>query len=155
MEIYLVRHGHSEDQQPGETDAERDLTEKGHRQAGALANWLMRHDIAPAQLYCSPLNRAVQTAEPLASALNLDLNTDERLSGGRIDPEALNDLLIGTGEPDSIILVGHEPDCSEMIRALTGGFVHMSKAAIALVTTHDVLAPYGELECLIPPNLRD
>ncbi|MFP3904850.1 MAG: SixA phosphatase family protein [Armatimonadota bacterium] len=155
MQIYLVRHGHSKDQQPGETDTERDLTEKGRGQANALAAWLLRHDIAPAQLYCSPLNRAVQTAEPLASALNLDLNTDERLSGGKIDPEALKDLLIGAGEPDSIMLVGHEPDCSEMIRALTGAFVHMSKAAIALVTTNDVLAPYGELECLVPPDLRD
>ncbi|MGI8679090.1 MAG: histidine phosphatase family protein [Jatrophihabitans sp.] len=53
------------------------LSELGERQAQAAADWLARRDIA--YLASSPLERAQQTAAPLAAATGLEVTIDERL----------------------------------------------------------------------------
>jgi broad specificity phosphatase PhoE len=53
------------------------LTELGERQATAAAEWLAEHDIG--YLVSSPLERAQQTAAPLAERLGLAVATDDRL----------------------------------------------------------------------------
>ena len=53
------------------------LSDLGERQAQAAADWLARRDIG--YLVSSPLERARQTAAPLAAAIGLDIAVDERL----------------------------------------------------------------------------
>lgn len=53
------------------------LSDLGERQAVAAAEWLAQHDVG--YLVSSPLERAQQTAVPLAGKLGLDVNVDERL----------------------------------------------------------------------------
>jgi broad specificity phosphatase PhoE len=53
------------------------LSELGERQALAAAEWLTRFDVG--YLVSSPLERAQQTAAPLAEKLGLDVEVDERL----------------------------------------------------------------------------
>jgi broad specificity phosphatase PhoE len=53
------------------------LSELGERQALAAAEWLAQRDVA--FLVSSPLERAKQTAEPLAEKFGLDVAIDERL----------------------------------------------------------------------------
>jgi phosphohistidine phosphatase SixA len=49
------------------------------------------------------------------------------------------------------MLVGHEPDFSSVISALTGGFIKMSKAGVALVDI-DPETEKGKLLWLFPPK---
>jgi broad specificity phosphatase PhoE len=53
------------------------LSVLGVRQAEAAADWLARRDLA--YLACSPLQRARETAAPLAAATGLQIALDERL----------------------------------------------------------------------------
>jgi broad specificity phosphatase PhoE len=53
------------------------LSELGERQAQAAAEWLAQHDVG--YLVSSPLERAQQTAAPLAAATGLAVEIDERL----------------------------------------------------------------------------
>ncbi|TAM86729.1 MAG: histidine phosphatase family protein [Jatrophihabitans sp.] len=53
------------------------LSELGERQAQAAADYLARRPVR--YLACSPLERARQTARPLAEALGLEVAVDERL----------------------------------------------------------------------------
>jgi broad specificity phosphatase PhoE len=53
------------------------LSELGERQASAAADWLARRDVR--YLVSSPLERARQTAQPLATATGLEVAVDERL----------------------------------------------------------------------------
>jgi broad specificity phosphatase PhoE len=53
------------------------LSELGERQAVAAAEWLDQHDVG--YLVSSPLDRAQQTAGPLADRLGLEVAQDERL----------------------------------------------------------------------------
>jgi probable phosphoglycerate mutase len=67
--LVLSRHGetvwHRENRYAGISDV--DLTELGNRQARALAEWC-RHR-RPAGIYCSPVRRAIETAQPSVAAL--------------------------------------------------------------------------------------
>jgi len=53
------------------------LSELGHAMAKAAAAALAHRDIA--YVLSSPLERAIQTAEPIAEQFNLEINTDDRL----------------------------------------------------------------------------
>jgi probable phosphoglycerate mutase len=79
MLLYLVRHGettyNAEGRIQGQSDAP--LSELGHRQSAAVAEALAALPIEA--LYCSPLHRARQTAEPIAARLKLPVRDDRRL----------------------------------------------------------------------------
>jgi phosphoserine phosphatase len=77
--IFLARHGETEWNREGRYQGRREsaLTELGHAQARALAQALASHPIA--RVVSSPLSRCVETAQPLASALAVPVETDGRL----------------------------------------------------------------------------
>ena len=62
MELILWRHAEAE---PGEPDAARALTAKGHKQALKMAEWLDRTLPNGCRILVSPTRRTVQTAEAL------------------------------------------------------------------------------------------
>jgi broad specificity phosphatase PhoE len=77
--VHLLRHGevHNPDgvlygRLPGFR-----LSELGERQAARAAQWLAQRDVV--HLVASPLQRAQQTAAPIAEATGLQVVTDERL----------------------------------------------------------------------------
>ncbi|MBE2184821.1 MAG: histidine phosphatase family protein [Anaerolineae bacterium] len=77
--IYLIRHGQTEWNADGRWQGMMDvpLSQAGIEQAAALAKYM---GVMPIQsLYASDLQRAVQTAEPLAEALGLPMVQDARL----------------------------------------------------------------------------
>jgi len=79
--IYLVRHGETEWNQEKIFRGRKDilLSEKGRKEALALANALCREPIQ--FLYSSPLQRALETAKPLAEKLGLEI----KILDGMID----------------------------------------------------------------------
>ncbi len=79
MIAYCIRHGESAFNAEGRIQGQQDppLSEHGARQARALAETFA--DAAIDAIYCSPLSRARQTAEPIAQVLGLQLQFDDRL----------------------------------------------------------------------------
>lgn len=80
MRILVIRHGESEadllDVHEGRADFE--LTERGHKQAQAMACYVKKnYDISA--IYCSTLKRAYQTATHLSEATGISLTPDEKL----------------------------------------------------------------------------
>lgn len=80
MILYLVRHGEStynvEGRLQGQSNEPR-LSPLGERHAAALAAALAQQSIEA--IFSSPLTRAMETARPLADALKLPIETDDRL----------------------------------------------------------------------------
>jgi broad specificity phosphatase PhoE len=79
--IYFIRHAQSEANFKGILAARQDypLTEKGRQEAVVIASEFK--DIAKLdRIFCSPLIRAQQTAQPIAEAFGLDVETDERIT---------------------------------------------------------------------------
>lgn len=83
--LFLIRHGESEANRAGHLQGYGDaaLTDLGRTQAEALAHaargWAINAD---ARLVTSPMQRARDTAAPLAKALGLDPHIDARLTAG-------------------------------------------------------------------------
>ncbi len=80
MRVYFVRHGESEAnllREFSNTGLKHPLTEKGRRQAHALADWLRTAHVA--RIYTSPLLRAQQTAQILAQELGVPLEVTDAL----------------------------------------------------------------------------
>lgn len=77
MQLLLIRHALPLRSVPGE-GADPALSEAGREQAARLPAALARFPIT--RLVSSPQRRAVQTAEPVAAALGLDVEIDDRLA---------------------------------------------------------------------------
>jgi len=118
VHLILVRHAKAA---PGEPDALRPLTHEGHEAALALGDRFAA--LAPDAVVSSPLLRARQTAEPIAAAAGVTAETDVRLAPGA-SADDLRAVIDGRG--DTVIAVGHQPDCSEIVLALTGRKVGFS-----------------------------
>lgn len=72
MELILIRHGLPEHVETVDgTPADPPLSAIGHSQAEQMATWLQHESIQT--LYSSPMNRARQTAQPLARAQGLSV----------------------------------------------------------------------------------
>lgn len=79
MILYLIRHGESAFNVEGRIQGQLDvpLSALGQQQAAAVPTEFAERTIQA--LYCSPLRRAYDTAQPLAEALKLPIQTDDRL----------------------------------------------------------------------------
>ena len=71
--VLIVQHG-EKDRLPGDPG----LTQHGRRQAEATGNWL-RSSHSVTRVVTSPLRRAVETAQPIARLLGLEVTIDDRL----------------------------------------------------------------------------
>ncbi|MGW3422332.1 histidine phosphatase family protein [Streptomyces phaeochromogenes] len=79
LHVILVRHGetlwHAENRYAGSTDIA--LTEHGHAQSRALADWAGQADLTA--IFASPLARSQETARDSAVRTGLPVRVDERL----------------------------------------------------------------------------
>jgi phosphohistidine phosphatase len=112
MRLVLVRHAEAE---PGSPDELRTLTDEGRAQARALGERLRGEGIHPDAVLSSPLLRAVQTAELLGLG---EPEADERLAPG-MTAETARAVVQEHG--GTVVVVGHQPDCSRIAGALTDG----------------------------------
>ena len=80
MELLFIRHGLPLRIDEGDADGPADpaLSDRGHRQAAALAAWLASEHVDA--IWASPMRRARETAVPLAERLDLPMTIDDDLA---------------------------------------------------------------------------
>jgi phosphohistidine phosphatase len=153
--LHLLRHAHAGDSADWDgPDATRPLTEKGRAQAKRLGRFLAERRFATDAVLTSPKVRAAQTAEIVAGHLAIPIVVDERLAGD-LTLSVVEAILHEHGDPERPVLVGHDPDFSELVAALTGSdALPMRKGAMVRI---DASRPFeagaGTLRWLIPPEL--
>ena len=121
--LYLVRHAHSD---PGDPDSLRPLSARGREQARELGERLGA--VEPDAVLASPLLRARETAAAIAKAAGVDLRVDERLAPGATAADVLSAV---EGAGATVVVVGHQPDCSEIALTLGAGDREFAPAAFA------------------------
>ena len=92
LTILLIRHAESappKDGEGAESERSRALTERGLRDAEALAETLSA--IAPARVYSSPYRRAIQTVAPIARRHGREVELIEDLRERLLSPTPLPD----------------------------------------------------------------
>jgi phosphohistidine phosphatase len=154
VELYLLRHAHAgnPDAWTGD-DAERPLSDKGRAQAERLARFLAAIDLKLDAVVTSPKVRARQTAEPIATAVGVHYVTDPRLAGS-VDEDVIEQIVADAGG-ERVMLVGHDPDFSDVAASMTGAeYLSLKKGALAKFDVARPVKPAGALlRWLVPPDL--
>ena len=154
MNIYLIRHGDAEKASVSKKDSERKLTPEGENKIKVSAEgWKL---LIPqfSHIISSPLIRALQTAEIIASVFKFPGNiiVDKRITAGS-KTEELIDIANEILGPE-MAFVGHEPDFSEHVSHLisnSGVQIEFKKGMIAKISFNGrVKISRGVLEFLIP-----
>lgn len=114
--LYLVRHAKAQPRILGIDHPERPLTSKGQHQALHLAAWF-RTQTKPSLIFSSPFRRCVETALPIATALQIPFQTVPWLAHG-VPVELCIDMLQQQGHDHSVVLVGHEPELTLLLQQL-------------------------------------
>ena len=149
MKLCFLRHGEADWPNWTKPDNERPLTERGRKEMKRVAKFLERLKFIPDSILTSPLPRASQTAEIVGRRLGIELQTEPALAHG-FNVERLRRLL-AERDAESVMIVGHEPEFSEVIGKLTGGKIKISKAGVALLDI-DRSCTSGTLLWLFPPK---
>ncbi|MGD0845533.1 MAG: histidine phosphatase family protein, partial [Geobacteraceae bacterium] len=136
MKLIVVRHAAAVERSSDISEEIRYLTPEGRVFFRKTARTMLKNGVEPGLILTSPLLRAVQTADILAEALSYSgpfMVRDELRPG--FDRQGLNKLLDDYRSVDEMVLVGHEPDLSNMVSFLIsrpGGFNFRKGAAIKL-----------------------
>ncbi len=159
MELYILRNAEAGSHAADiPREYHRSLSEEGRREAEGVARWLARQEVHFDVIATSPLPRARQTADIVASAVDYDSQIMEwkALEPG-IDSRSLLGHLTEFFKIQNVLLVGHEPELSKMISLLIAGHhhcgIHLQRAGlckIRRVTFYDI--PTGELHWLLSPD---
>jgi phosphohistidine phosphatase len=112
VRLFVVRHAEAA---PGDPDELRPLTDAGRSTARALGARFA--DAGVEAVLTSPLLRARETADAIGRAIGVEPTADERLAPGAT-VDGVREAASGRGA--TIVAVGHQPDCGEIVLALTG-----------------------------------
>lgn len=118
--LCLVRHAKAE-QTDGIRDDDRDLTQRGVRNAEELGKVLANLSPGVTLIVASPILRARRTAAILADRTGARLVLDERLSTRSGADDALSAIAehLPQAQSGRLVAVGHNPTFSELARRLT------------------------------------
>jgi 8-oxo-dGTP diphosphatase len=112
---YLIRHAHAGDRHAWSGDDKlRPLSEKGRRQGKNLAKQI--GDAPPRQVLSSPATRCIQTVEPLAKRIGVEVEIRKELREGA-DPSKLIALIEETIR-SGVALCGHGDVIPEVVDLL-------------------------------------
>ena len=123
MKLYILRHGDAGNSgDPAyPNDDERPLSSRGIARTEALARALRRWDITFDVIFSSPLVRARETAEIVASGLRLKdrMTLTEQLSPTGDVVKLVTEVNAVLPTPGSVLLVEHEPYLGHLISRLS------------------------------------
>lgn len=161
MELYIIRHAIAQPlgQKNDFTDEKRALTSEGRERMRESAKAIRKLGVMFDLVMTSPLARAVETTEILASALGLgkkEIEQTANLAPGASVEELFAEIKRHKGI-ESIALVGHQPDLGEIISSIVQGdaslAIELKKGSVCCVNiTETVPRLRGELSWLMTPR---
>ncbi len=136
--LWLLRHGDAEPHGSA-SDFDRRLTQRGEAQSRNAGRAFVRLGVSFEHVFTSPRVRALDTARLVCSELGGEAIVHQPLSSGFGQRDAA-ELLAAIEPGSSLLLVGHEPDLSGLVHALTAARVEMKKGGIAAIRGGQLIA---------------
>lgn len=157
MEVFFLRHGPAEPKADWSgDDIERPLSAEGRLVVMELAASLAGQKLGFDRLLTSPYKRAQETAHIVAARLGIPdrVSVDRRLIPG-FGLRQFGKILQDHADAARLMLVGHGPDLTDVVRTITGGRLTIRKAGVAQVELPDPALLKGKLLSLIVPAPLD
>jgi phosphohistidine phosphatase len=147
QQLWLLRHGEAEphDARP---DADRRLTDRGREQSRVAGRALAALKVQIHLAFTSPKVRARDTALLACESLGVEPIDHAALFAGFDVADAI-ELMAAAGADQRVLVVGHEPDFSQVVHDLTGGRIDLKKGGVAAVRLDGTR---GELIGLLRPR---
>jgi phosphohistidine phosphatase len=146
VHVVLLRHGTAVPHGlAGLDDGERPLVATGEREARAAGRALHALRLRPDRIVTSPLVRARQTAQLAGAELGVASFEDAALAPGFGESDL--EGLFARHDGDCLVLVGHDPDFSQLVHDLTGARIAIAKGGVARIDY-----PKRELHSLFRPR---
>ncbi len=134
--LFLVRHAKSSWNEPALPDKDRPLNDRGKRDAPKMGERLAKRRVKPDLVLSSPAARALATAEIIAKKLDYkrkNIVVDDRLYA--VEADELLDLIRQLGdELERVMLIGHNPELTELAHRLSSKITHLPTSAVAEFT---------------------
>jgi phosphohistidine phosphatase len=134
--LFLVRHAKSSRDDPSLPDRIRPLDDRGRQDAPKMGKRLAKRDVKPDLVVSSPALRALTTAQLIAEEVGYkrkDIVVDDRLYASNPD-----DLLAVIRELDKkldrVMLVGHNPEFTDLAHRLSSEIIDMPTSAVAEIS---------------------
>jgi len=134
--LFLVRHAKSSRDDPSLADRNRPLDDRGRQDAPKMGKRLAKRDVKPDLVVSSPALRALTTAQLIAEEVGYkrkDIVVDDRLYASSPD-----DLLAVIRELDRkldrVMLVGHNPEFTDLAHRLSSEIIDMPTSAVAEIS---------------------
>jgi phosphohistidine phosphatase len=134
--LLILRHAKTQPDAPA-GDHARELTERGHRNAAAMGDYIKTLAGTPDAIITSDATRARQTAEIVATAVGFaePLTVVPRMYDADVDTllALVRSIL---DEVDTAIIIGHNPGFEELAEALAGNHdqgVRLPTSGLALL----------------------
>ena len=154
MLLYLLRHADAVT--TAASDEARALSEKGKAQAEQVARFCEAHEMQLSVVLTSPVRRAQETAAIVAEKMRAELIIAPWLACG-MSPQAALEELRAYRSQGSVMLVGHEPDFSQLAAHLLGlptnTAIIVRKASLTLIDLGFFRAGAGCLQFTLPCKL--
>jgi phosphohistidine phosphatase len=162
LQLLVLRHGHAKKDAPaGGSDWDRPLRGTGRRAVDALAPTVQA--LKPDLVLSSPSQRTRDTLDHLRLTTAVDYQ--ERLYAADVDElvDAVRELSAFEPEPETVLLIGHNPSVHQLVLELTGGdyardFPPSALAVLEFDVTHwsEVRTGSAQLVALhVPPRRGD
>ena len=149
-QLWLLRHGEAEPHDNA-SDEDRRLTDRGREQARVAGQALAALKVEVHLAFTSPKVRALDTAVLACEPLRIEPIEHVPLYAGFDATDAL-ELMAAAGPEQRVLVVGHEPDFSQVVYDLTGGRVDFKKGGVAGIRLD---GSRGELIVLLRPREID
>ncbi|SDH66252.1 phosphohistidine phosphatase [Pseudomonas benzenivorans] len=131
--LFLVRHAKSSWDDTSLPDRDRPLADRGRRDVAKMGKRLAKRNVKLDLIMSSPATRALATAEVIAKML--DFRRKEIVVNDRLYAYEMDDLLDVIQELGDklkrVMLVGHNPELTELAHQLTSEITQMPTCAIA------------------------
>ncbi len=160
MHLYLLRHGRAAERGPlYPEDGRRPLTPEGRERVVEIARGLTRVGVSYDVIATSPYLRALETAELVTETHGTEKKMrvlDALMAGGTVT-EAIRALSPLLHAHESVVVVGHEPDFTNLARALIGiprgpGFRLKKGGLMRIAIDSDRPLGSGVLEWMLTPK---
>ena len=134
--LFLIRHAKPSWDDTVLADRDRPLDDRGERDVAKMGKRLVERNVKADLIMSSPAKRALATAKVIAKMLDYkrkDIVVNHRLYAGQVD-----DLLDVIQELDHklkrVMLVGHNPELTELAHRLSSEISRMPTCAVAEFT---------------------
>ena len=131
--LFLIRHAKSSWDAPALADMDRPLNDRGQRDARQMGERLAKRRVKPDLILSSPATRALTTTEIIAKKLDYkrrNIVVDDRLYA--VEANELLDVIRQLDDrAESVMLIGHNPELTELAHRLSGDITRLPTCAVA------------------------